>query len=119
MVLRKKDPGRRRPFRTPAVCIIAPLAIVGCIGLYLFLPMLAKLVLIVWGAVGLLIYFGYSRSRSHVGRGIIEVPELDADAPARSASCRCPERPCRARGTRLGRASPPASALRSASGRAP
>ena len=29
-----------------------------------------------WGAVGLLIYFGYSRSRSHVGRGIIEVPEL-------------------------------------------
>ena len=73
MVLRKKDPGRRRPFRTPGVYIIAPLAIVGCIGLYLFLPMIAKLVLIVWGAVGLLIYFGYSRSRSHVGRGTIEV----------------------------------------------
>ena len=36
----------------------------------------------VWGAVGLLIYFGYSRSRSHVGRGIIEVPELSPDAPA-------------------------------------
>ena len=29
----------------------------------------------------LLIYFGYSRSRSHVGRGIVEVPELAADAP--------------------------------------
>ena len=73
MVLRKKDPGRRRPFRTPGVFIIAPAAMVGCVGLYMFLPLIAKLVLIVWGAIGLLIYFGYSRSRSHVGRGIIEV----------------------------------------------
>jgi APA family basic amino acid/polyamine antiporter len=81
LVLRKKDPNRKRPFRTPAVGIIAPLAIIGCIGLYLNLPTVAKLVLIVWGAFGLLIYFGYSRSRSHVGRGIIEVPELSPDAP--------------------------------------
>jgi APA family basic amino acid/polyamine antiporter len=81
LVLRRKDPGRRRPFRTPFVGIIAPLAILGCIGLYLFLPTLAKLVLIIWGAIGLLLYFGYSRSRSHVGRGIIEVPELSPDAP--------------------------------------
>jgi APA family basic amino acid/polyamine antiporter len=73
MVLRKKDPDRRRPFRTPAVYVIGTLAMIGCIALYLFLPMLAKLVLIVWGAIGLLIYFGYSRSRSHVGRGITEV----------------------------------------------
>ena len=73
LVLRKRDPNRRRPFRTPAVAIIAPLAIIGCIGLYLNLPFVAKMVLIVWGAVGLLIYFGYSRSRSHVGRGIVEV----------------------------------------------
>ena len=40
------------------------------------------MVLIVWGAVGLLIYFGYSRSRRHVGRGIVEVPELAPEAPA-------------------------------------
>ena len=73
LVLRKKDPNRRRPFRTPAVAVIAPLAIIGCIGLYLNLPFIAQMVLIVWGAVGLLIYFGYSRSRSHVGRGIVEV----------------------------------------------
>jgi APA family basic amino acid/polyamine antiporter len=61
--------------------IIAPLAIIGCVGLYLNLPFLAKMVLIVWGAIGLLVYFGYSRSRSHVGRGIIDVPELDPNAP--------------------------------------
>ncbi|MGN6058329.1 MAG: APC family permease, partial [Sphingomicrobium sp.] len=82
LVLRRKDPARHRPFRTPGVAIIAPLAIIGCIGLYLNLPTVAKLVLIVWGAVGLLIYFGYSRSRSHVGRGILEVPELAPEAPA-------------------------------------
>ncbi len=69
MVLRRTDPGRRRPFRTPAVWIVAPLAIIGCVGLYLSLPLTAKLVLPGWGAIGLLIYFLYSRSRSHVGLG--------------------------------------------------
>ena len=81
LVLRKKDPSRHRPFRTPAVAIVAPLAIIGCVGLYLNLPPIAQLVLIVWGAIGLLLYFGYSRSRSHVGRGMFEVHELDPDAP--------------------------------------
>jgi APA family basic amino acid/polyamine antiporter len=81
LILRKRDPNRKRPFRTPAVAVIAPLAILGCIGLYLNLPLLAQMVLIVWGAVGLVIYFAYSRSRSHVGRGIVEVPELSPEAP--------------------------------------
>jgi APA family basic amino acid/polyamine antiporter len=31
----------------------------------LFLP--------IWGVIGIAIYFAYSRSRSHLGRGIIEV----------------------------------------------
>ncbi len=81
MVLRKKDPERKRPFRTPAVYVVAPLAMIGCVGLYLFLPFLAQMVLFVWGAIGLVIYFAYSRSHSHVGRGEFEVHELDADAP--------------------------------------
>ncbi len=75
MVLRVKDPSRKRPFRTPAVWVIAPLAIVGCIGLYVSLPWLAILVLPIWGGIGLLVYFLYSRSRSHVGRGLDEVNE--------------------------------------------
>ncbi len=84
LVLRKKDPSRKRPFRTPAVGIIAPLAIIGCVGLYLNLPFIAQMVLLVWGAVGLLVYFGYSRGHSHVGRGIVDVHELDSDAPPTS-----------------------------------
>ena len=107
MVLRRNDPSRRRPFRTPAVCIIAPLAILGCIALYVILPPIAMLVLPVWGAVGLLIYFGYSRSRSHVGRGITEVPELAAEAPG-TALRRCrAHRPGQSRRARLGQRAAP------------
>jgi APA family basic amino acid/polyamine antiporter len=78
MVLRKINPGRHRPFRTPLLWVVAPLAVVGCLVLYFSLPLTAKLVLPGWGVVGLLIYFFYSRSRSHVGRGIIEVHEEEA-----------------------------------------
>ena len=75
LVLRRTDAGRTRPFRTPAVALVAPLAILGCLGLYLYLPLVAILVLPGWGLVGLLVYFLYSRSRSHVGLGVVEVHE--------------------------------------------
>ncbi|MGA9659017.1 MAG: amino acid permease [Asticcacaulis sp.] len=81
LVLRKTDPDRHRPFKTPMVWLVAPLAILGCLGLYFNLPLVAKLVLPIWGGVGLLIYFGYSRSHSHVGQGRIEVHEDDTDLP--------------------------------------
>jgi basic amino acid/polyamine antiporter, APA family len=81
LMLRRTDPDRVRPFRTPLVGIVAPLSIIGCVSLYLLLPFDAKMVLPVWGGLGLLIYFAYSRSRSHVGRGLIEVHEEDRDTP--------------------------------------
>jgi len=72
MVLRRTDPSRKRPFRTPAVFVVAPLAIIGCVVLYFSLPITAILLLPIWGGLGLLVYFLYSRSRSHVGRGIVD-----------------------------------------------
>jgi APA family basic amino acid/polyamine antiporter len=81
LVLRYKEPNRHRPFRTPLIWVTAPLAIIGTLALYLLLPFDAKMVLPVWGAIGLFIYFVYSRSRSHVGRGLVEVHEDDADVP--------------------------------------
>ena len=84
LVLRRTDPGRHRPFRTPAVWLVAPLAIIGCIGLYVKLPLIAILVLPVWGAIGLLVYFGYSRSRSYVGRGVVDADDEPAVSPERA-----------------------------------
>lgn len=40
----------------------------------------------VWGGVGLIIYFLYSRNHSHVGKGHVEVHEDDADAPHNSSA---------------------------------
>ena len=85
-VLRKKDAGRRRPFRVPPAWLVAPLTIVGCIFVFFNLPMQAMLFLPIWGVIGLLIYFGYSRGHSHLGRGIVEVhepeyAELEPDIP--------------------------------------
>ena len=72
LVLRQRDPGRRRPFRTPLIWVVAPLAIIGCLYLYSSLDWGSILVLPIWGATGLLIYFLYSRSRSYVGRGMMD-----------------------------------------------
>ncbi|WP_375427810.1 amino acid permease [uncultured Sphingomonas sp.] len=77
LVLRRTDPGRARSFRTPFIWLIAPATIVGCVFLFFNLPTAAMLVLPIWGGVGLIVYFFYSRRMSHVGRGIAEVPESE------------------------------------------
>jgi APA family basic amino acid/polyamine antiporter len=81
MILRVKDPKRHRPFRTPLVWIIAPISAAGCVFLFWNLPHDAKMVLPIWGGVGLVVYFLYGIRKSHVGRGLVDVPELAADAP--------------------------------------
>jgi APA family basic amino acid/polyamine antiporter len=73
LVLRKTDAGRARSFRVPAVWIIAPLTILGCVFLFLNLPSAAMLFLPGWSVLGLFVYFLYSRGQSHLGRGIVEV----------------------------------------------
>ncbi len=78
MVLRKTAANHPRKFRTPAVWVIAPLTVAGTIFLYVNLPLDAMIVLPLWGAIGLAIYFAYGRSRSHLGRGIVESHEVEA-----------------------------------------
>ncbi len=81
MVLRRTDANRVRPFRTPLVNIVAPLSIIGCVYLFFSLSGYTKALFFGWAAVGLVVYFLYSRGSSHVGRGLDEVHELDADMP--------------------------------------
>ena len=81
LVLRRTDPARARPFRTPSVAIVAPIAILGCIYLFVSLSFYTIALFVGWAVVGLFVYFLYGRRMSHLGRGIIETPETDPDAP--------------------------------------
>ncbi|HWU94903.1 MAG TPA: amino acid permease [Sphingomonas sp.] len=78
LVLRRTDPTRVRPFRTPAIMLTAPVAIIGCIYLFFSLSTTTIMLFFGWAAVGLVVYFAYSRRKSHVGRGIVEFPEHEA-----------------------------------------
>lgn len=75
MMLRKTDPDRERLFRTPALWLVGPATIAGCIFLFLNLPFEAMIVLPAWGAIGLVIYYLYGYKASHLGKGIVEVPD--------------------------------------------
>lgn len=81
MILRRKEPARHRPFRTPAIWIVGPLAAAGCIWLFAYLPLRTQLFFPAWAVLGLLIYFLYGYRKSHVGRGIVDVPEGHPDVP--------------------------------------
>ncbi len=70
LVLRLRDPGRHRPFRVPLVWLVAPAAGIGCVGLFVNLPIESQLVLPIWGVLGLLLYFAFGYRNSHVGRGL-------------------------------------------------
>ncbi len=63
-VLRFTDPQIKRPFRVPAFQIICPLGVLFCGYLMYGLPRDTWARLLVWMAVGLVIYFAYSRRRS-------------------------------------------------------
>ncbi len=66
LVLRRRDPGARRPFRTPLAWVIAPAAILGCIYLFSSLQEVTQVAFFIWNGAGLLLYFVYGRTRSLV-----------------------------------------------------
>jgi APA family basic amino acid/polyamine antiporter len=67
--LRKSDAEIFRPFRTPAVPWVPSLGIAFSLLLMVFLPLATWLRLIVWLAIGLVLYFAYGRSHSVLMNG--------------------------------------------------
>jgi APA family basic amino acid/polyamine antiporter len=65
-ILRVKSPELPRPFKTPWVPVIPLLGILVSLLLMASLPGETWLRLLVWLAIGFVIYFGYSRKHSHV-----------------------------------------------------
>lgn len=62
--LRRSAPGAGRPFRTPGVPWVPIFGILFSLLLMLGLPLATWLRLVVWLAIGLVIYFGYSQRHS-------------------------------------------------------
>lgn len=64
LVLRYRRPDIKRPFKAPAVIIVAPIGALSALYLMSSLPMDTWTRLFVWLAIGLVIYFAYSRTHS-------------------------------------------------------
>ena len=68
IVLRRTDPKRPRPFRTPWVPFLPIVSILFCVYLIVSLPTLTKVRFVAWLVAGAVIYFLYSVRHSRVRR---------------------------------------------------
>jgi APA family basic amino acid/polyamine antiporter len=64
IILRKKRPDLHRAFRCPGVPVIPALAVIFCLALMSFLSALTWMAFGAWLLIGLVVYFGYARTRS-------------------------------------------------------
>ena len=64
LILRFREPDRRRGFRAPLGALFPVLSIIFCIVLMMGLEVMTWMAFFVWLAIGLVIYFFYSRHRS-------------------------------------------------------
>ena len=67
-VLRRTRPELHRPFRCPAVSIVAPLAVLSCGYLMYNLPSETWIRFFVWSAIGFVVYFLYSYRNSELNK---------------------------------------------------
>lgn len=63
-ILRRKDPGLMRPFKTPLVPLVPILGILVCSAMIISLSNETLLSAFVWMLIGLVVYFSYSRKNS-------------------------------------------------------
>ena len=65
-ILRVREPNLERPYRTPALPVIATLGIISNLYLMYNLRTETKLTFLVWGTLGIIVYFLYSRRHSNL-----------------------------------------------------
>jgi APA family basic amino acid/polyamine antiporter len=66
LVLRKTRPDLPRPFRVKGVWFVAPAGVAMCALMIAFLPVSTWLRLVLWTAIGVVIYFTYSYQHSRL-----------------------------------------------------
>ena len=77
MIMRRTHPDAPRPYRTPFVPLVPILGIIVCFALMASLDKWTWIRLVVWLIIGFCVYFGYSRSHSH----LVTDPESDHVKP--------------------------------------
>ena len=64
MIMRKREPEARRPFRCPAIYLIGTLAVLSCGYIMYNLSVMTWYRFLVWSVLGVVIYLGYGYSHS-------------------------------------------------------
>jgi len=70
-ILRKKEPNRERPFRTPLVPLVPILGMIVCGAMIISLDTRTQITAFGWMLIGLVVFFSYSQSHSK-----LNVPEV-------------------------------------------
>jgi APA family basic amino acid/polyamine antiporter len=68
LVLRLREPNLPRKFKTPAVWFVAPAGALSAIALMVSLPLSTWIRLIIWFAIGIVVYFIYGVRHSKLGQ---------------------------------------------------
>ena len=83
LILRKTSPDLERPFRTPGLPWVPILGTLFCLAQMVSLPVQTWVRLVIWLAIGMVIYFGYGRKRAAAVRERkIAVRAIDPDLAA-------------------------------------
>lgn len=75
IVMRKMDPHTPRPFKTPWMPFLPILGAVACLLMMVGLGAHNWERLVIWMAVGFVIYFTYSVKHSRIRKGIVNIPQ--------------------------------------------
>ncbi|MFM2363011.1 MAG: hypothetical protein RLZZ316_1913 [Bacteroidota bacterium] len=67
-IMRKKEPNTERPFKTPLVPVVSTLGVLICTAMIIGLDTQTLLVAFGWMAIGLVVYFLYSKKNSKLNK---------------------------------------------------
>jgi amino acid transporter len=68
LVMRQRDPGALRKFKTPLPWVVGTVGILGCAYLMWSLPLTTRMLFIAWFALGAVIYVSYGLRKSELRR---------------------------------------------------